>query len=199
MTVTTQKRYTLEEYLEFEYDSRQRHFFYKGLVLPMGYTSENHGLIIANLMRDIGIVIEDEPSFLYASERMLYVPGCQLNYYPDVMLVKGEPVLHQHTANMKATLNPFALFEVLSVSTESRDKIDKWRCYREIPSLRQYFMISQTEVYIDIYNRIGDSDSWENTRLNKSDQVLRVDEFDIPLEKIYKKVVFPDTGHTIED
>ena len=198
MTVTTQRRYTLEEYLEFEYESRQRHFFYKGLVLPMGYASDNHELIVANLVREIGVLVKHTNFRIYPSNRMLYVPDCQLNYYPDAMLIDGEPVFHQHTPKMQATLNPFALFEVLSASTEDRDRIDKWYCYRQIPSLRQYFMISQTRPYVDIYNRIGDSEKWENTYVDKMEQTIRIADFNVEVADVYLHVKFPEPENSSE-
>lgn len=192
MTATVQKRYTLDEYLEMEYHSEQRHYFYKGMVAPMGYASDNHELIVANLIGELHPLTKGTSFRIYPSNRMLFVPHCQLNYYPDAMVVKGEPQFHQHSPKMQATLNPYSLFEILSESTEDRDKFDKWRCYREIPSLRQYFMISQTEVYIDIYNRIGDSDKWENSYVNQPEQTLRIAEFDVPVADIYMLVKFPE-------
>jgi len=192
MTAVSQKRYTLEEYAEFEYNAEQRHYFYNGMIIPMGYTSELHGQIIFNLIREPGILIEDADYLAYSSERMIHVSACNLNYYPDIVFIKGEQQFRQLKPRMKATMNPYTLIEMLSDTTASKDKFDKWECYREIPSLQQYFMIAQHKPYIDIYNRIGNSNKWENTYVNKLEQTIHIAEFDISVAQIYKKVVFPE-------
>lgn len=199
MTAIAQKRYTLEEYAEFEYHAERRHYFYNGMIIPIGYTSPYHGKIIGNLMQQLKNFIEDLNYEAYSSERMIRVQSCNLNYYPDIVFVKGEEQFQQLKPRMVATLNPYALIEVLSDTTASKDKFDKWECYREIPSLQQYFMIAQHKPYIDIYNRIENSNKWENTYVNQLEQTIRIAEFDISVAQIYKKVVFPEKPEVIED
>lgn len=46
--------------------------------------------------------------------------------------------------------------EVLSESTEKRDRDAKWRLYRRLPSLRHYLLVSQTERRIEHFAREGD-------------------------------------------
>ena len=199
MTAVSQKRYTLEEYAEFEYNAERRHYFYNGIIAPMGYTSPFHGRIIGNLMQQLKNFTEDLDYEAYSNERMIRVQACNLNYYPDIVLVKGEEQFQQLKPRMVATMNPYALIEILSDTTASKDKFDKWQCYREIPSLQQYFMITQTGIYVDIYDRIDHSDEWRNTYVNKMEQTIRIAEFDISVAKIYKKVVFPEQPEAVED
>jgi len=198
MTAISQQRYTLEEYLELEYQSERRHYFYKGIIAPMSYASENHELIVANLVGEIHALCKGTLYRVYPSNRMLYVPDCQLNYYPDVMVLKGEPQFQQYKKNMQATLNPYAIFEVLSDSTEAKDRFNKWHCYQTIPTLRQYFIISQTEPAIDIYNRMDDSDTWAYHAVTNLEASIRVGEFDIAVRDIYLLVQFPAKEATDE-
>lgn len=199
-TSIEQRRYTLDEYLEMEYHASKRHYFYKGIVAPMTYTSDNHGLIVANLIGELHAAFKGSEYRVYPSDRMLFVPECQLNYYPDVMIVKGQPVFHQHTPKMQATLNPYAIIEVASESTEHYDRVDKWLCYRHISSLRQYLIISQKQYYIDIYNRIDDTNRWENTFVEREEDSVEIAGFPIPLVDIYHLVNFvadpEETGST---
>jgi len=90
---------------------------------------------------------------------------------------------------MKATLNPYAILEVLSETTEDIGRIQKWRCYRLIPSLRQYFMLIQDRIYIEVFNRI-DERRWENSYLDSPEQLLRVAEFEISVAEVYRGVTF---------
>lgn len=189
METAVEKRYTLEEYLKMEYHAKTRHYFYNGKVAPMPYTSDSHGSIVANLIGELHAQSKKTPFRVYPSDRMLYVPECRLNYYPDVMVVKGEPVFHRHTKKMQATLNPYALIEVLSDSTEEDDRIDKWQCYRKISGLQQYFMVARDRVYIDFYNRI-DETRWENSYVDQMDQEVEIAGFRVRVEDIYLNVKF---------
>ncbi|MCO6491722.1 MAG: Uma2 family endonuclease [Phaeodactylibacter sp.] len=187
METAVEKRYTLEEYLKMEYHAKTRHYFYNGKVAPMPYASDSHGSIVANLMREIGVHVKKTTFRVYPSDRMLYVPECRLNYYPDVMVVKGEPVFHRHTKKMFASLNPYVLIEVLSDSTEEDGRIDKWQCYRKISGLQQYFMVARDRVYIDFYNRI-DETRWENSYVDQMDQEVEIAGFRVKVEDIYLNV-----------
>lgn len=187
METAVDKRYTLEEYLEMEYHAKTRHYFYDGRVVSMPYASDAHSLIAANLIGEIGAWVKEANFRVYPYGRMLYVPECRLNYYPDVMIVKGEPEFYAHTSKMHATTNPHALIEVLSESTEENDRIDKWHCYRKISSLQQYFMVAQDQVYIDFYKRI-DETRWENSYVDRMDQEIEIAGFRIKVEDIYLNV-----------
>lgn len=184
-TAVETKKFTIEEYLEMEYSSDIRHYFYNGIIEPMPYTSENHGLIVANLIGELHAAIKGTEFRVYPSDRMLYVPDCNLNYYPDVMIVKGPSQFHQHSEKMQATINPHTLIEVLSDSTEQKDKIDKWRCYRQIPSLQQYIKVAQDPIYIDILSRIPGSTKWENDYISNLEQSVNIAGFDIKAKDIY--------------
>lgn len=158
----------------------------------MAYASDNHELIVANLVREIGILIKHTTYRMYPSNRMLCVPNSQLSYYPDAMVIKGEPTFYQYKKNMQGTLNPYAIFEVLSDTTEDNDRFDKWHCYQTIPTLQQYFMISQMKPAIDVYSRIENSNTWEYRAMQGLEQSIRVGEFDIQLSDIYWLVQFPE-------
>ncbi|KGE89054.1 MAG: Uma2 family endonuclease [Phaeodactylibacter xiamenensis] len=189
MEAVATRRYTLEEYVALEEQADEKHFFHEGKIAPMGYSSDEHGMIVGNIIGELHPLLKGTDYRKYPSDRMLFVPDCQLNYYPDVMVVKGQPVFHQHSARMKATLNPFAILEVLSETTEEVDRVQKWRCYRMIPSLQQYFMIAQDRMYIEVFNRI-DERRWENTYLDSPQQKLRIAGFDITVSEIYRGIAF---------
>lgn len=65
--------------------------------------------------------------------------------------------------------NPVLLVEVLSKSTEKRDRETKAPHYRQIPSLREYLLISQKEPRVEHHLRNGDG-SWtlRDVRLSAS-------------------------------
>jgi Uma2 family endonuclease len=52
-----------------------------------------------------------------------------------------------------AIVDPVLLLEVLSDSTEAYDRGAKAAHYRRIPSLREYVLVSQNELRIEVYRR----------------------------------------------
>lgn len=192
--VIGQRRYTLEEYLAFEWDAPWRHYFHGGVVRPMPFASSNKSKITGNLVREVGNAMEDTDFHLYLNIRMLYIPTVNSIFYPNFMIIKGKEKLHFFNERMNANLNPCALLEV-----EEAFDYNKWSWYREIPSLQQYFVISQTEVYIDIYNRIGNSNVWENTCVKDLEQTIQVATFNISVAEIYHRVEFPEMPELSED
>jgi Uma2 family endonuclease len=192
MPAEVQTLYTLEDYLEMEFHSKQRHYYFNGIVGPMTYTSDDHGLIVANLIREIGVLTKETEFRVYPSDRMLFVPECQLNYYPDVMIVKGAPEFHEHSTKIHAPTNPMVIIEVLSDSTEGIDRVEKWRCYRKIDSLRQYLLIAQDKIFIDKYDRMKNTDKWENSYYDHPDQAIQIAGFDIKIKDIYHRISFEE-------
>ena len=59
-------------------------------------------------------------------------------------------------------------------------------------------MISQTRPYVDIYNRIGDSEKWENTYVDKMEQTIRIADFNVEVADVYLHVKFPEPENSSE-
>jgi Uma2 family endonuclease len=49
--------------------------------------------------------------------------------------------------------NPCIIVEILSKTTELSDRSEKWKNYRQIPSLCYYLMVSQKEPLVEVYGR----------------------------------------------
>ena len=182
---STQKN-ALEAYFNLEYKAERRHEFIDGKVVAMAYTSEEHGTIVSNLNRLLGNCLLEQDCSVYASDRMVLVPGCNGSFYPDVLVVCGEHQFYQVHKNMRATLNPSVIVEVLSNSTEHIDKTHKTRCYKQIPSLRQMLFVAQDEMHVRILEKEGEK--WVDTEFYENEAVLRIGEYLIPLPEVYRRV-----------
>lgn len=182
-------RASLEEYFEHELASETKHEFIKGQITPMAYTSDNHGLIATNFSSEIRQLFKKDGFRVYAGDRMVFSPFCNEIYYPDIVVVQGQPEFYQYKENMQATLNPIILVEVLSASTEDRDRNDKWPCYREIKSLQQFFLVSQNEPSVEYYTRMEDGSSrWIYAYANDLDASVPMGGKEVPLRDIYALV-----------
>lgn len=192
MTAPATKYLSLSEYFEFEYKAKVRHEYLDGKLRPMSYTSSNHGDIVHNINRLIGNYMSDKVGKVYTETRMLYVPECSKVYYPDVLVILGEHQKYFHKGKMEATLNPTALIEIASDSTEEHDKNEKWECYQTIESLQQYVLISQKSVFIGLYERqTSDSEKWIYTGHRDLETIINISGCNISLKDIYNKVEFP--------
>lgn len=190
MSTAETTRYSAAEYLAIERKSEIRHEFHRGEMFAMSGASREHNLIAGNISREIGNQILDRPCESYSSDMRVQVEATGLYTYPDVVVVCGGPEFED--ARVDTLLNPMVLFEILSESTEAYDRGAKFGHYRKIPSLREYVIVSQERMLVERYCRRGDD--WLLTEFSKPDQVLVLESIDcqIPLNRIYAKVTFPE-------
>ncbi len=182
------KSVSLEDYFEFEYKAERHHELIDGKIVAMAYTSPEHGQIASNLSLVIGLCLREKDCSVYIGDRMLLVPDCKGVFYPDLLLVCGKHEFYQAGRNMKATLNPTVVIEILSDSTEYLDKTTKTRCYKKIPSLQQIVFVSQKEKHVRILEREGER--WIDTEFYEEGDDLKIGDCTVPLAEVYRKVAF---------
>ncbi|RCR70022.1 Uma2 family endonuclease [Larkinella punicea] len=185
------KRYrkaTPEEYLEFEYKAERKNEYVTGEIRPMSYTSENHGLLVANLIILLGTALKGSNCRVYPSDRMLHVPETGNFYYPDVMVVCGDSQFFQYKQRMQATLNPTVLIEVLSETTSDYDETIKWHSYKRIKTLQQYIRVHQNLMLLELYTRVGNSNDWLNTEAELPDQTVMIGGCEVKVSEVYEHV-----------
>ncbi len=182
-----EQTYSLEAYFDMEYKAERRHEYLNGQIKAMAYTSPEHGEIQVNLLDALSNCLQSQGCKRFASDRMVYVPGCNKVFYPDIVIVCGEHILHQHKGKMKATLNPSVIVEILSDSTENEDKIDKWDCYRKIASLQQYIMVEQRAQSVHSYHRV-DERKWAYSYADEPEESIEIQDCTLTLKDIYKSI-----------
>jgi Uma2 family endonuclease len=95
-------------------------------------------------------------------------------------------------------INPKIIIEVLSPTTESYDRGEKFRRYRtHLATLADYVLVSQNMPLIEHFRRQSD-DEWLLSTVSELDDTLRLASIDcaLRLSEIYDRVVFPE--ETIE-
>ncbi|MGB2611131.1 MAG: Uma2 family endonuclease [Isosphaeraceae bacterium] len=191
-SAATKIRFTPQEYLALERKSETRNEYYNGEIFAMAGASREHNLTVANLLRDIGNQLEDRPCESYPSDMRVFIEATGLYTYPDVSVVCGEPRFQDREVD--TLLNPTVIVEVLSPSTEAYDRGDKFRHYRRIDSLREFVLISQDRMMVERYTRQGKD--WVLSEMTDPDQVLKLESIgcQIPLDRIYAKIKFPEPG-----
>ena len=137
-----------DEYLNGEQSSDIRHEFDNGYVVAMVGASRTHNLITLSLASSIRQKLKGTPCRTYASDMKVRIQSNEndLFYYPDVM-VSCDPSPSSEYYEEKPTL----IIEVLSPTTETRDKLEKLAAYTRIPSLKEYFTVAQDRVEVRRY------------------------------------------------
>lgn len=188
MPTQAQPIYTLEEYFERELKAERRHEFIDGKIVPVTYTSKDHGRLVHNLDRMIGTCLTGTDREAYAGDRMLYVPACNKVFYPDLIILPVETETWNYQGKMEADLYPTVLIEVLSDSTKENDRTEKWRCYKMIDSLRQYVLIAQKYPYVETYFRRENDREWLYTFFDDLAQEVTIGGCPVPLSTLYERV-----------
>jgi Uma2 family endonuclease len=149
---------TYAEYLAFEEQSDEKHEFQGGeLVAMSGGTPDHAGLAVA-ISAALTSALRGRPCRVFSSDARVRVQATGFAAYPDVSVVCGK--LETDAEDPHAITNPILLVEVLSDSTEARDRGEKAAHYRHIPSLREYVLVSQRQRRVEVYRR-NEARRWE--------------------------------------
>lgn len=112
----------------------------------------------------------------YSSDLRVRIGLGEAFTYPDLTIICGKPeMLDDH---FDTVTNPTVIIEVMSKSTEERDKGSKFFAYRQIPTLKEYLLISSTEVFIQTSFRQADG-SWKFDEITQLDQSMPYNPFNI--------------------
>ena len=121
----------------------------------------------------------------FASDRKVNAShkGNDIFYYPDILVSCSHK-----TNNPYVEEHPQIIIEVLSPSTEARDRMEKLAAYTALPSLKEYALIHQDKISIDIYQKT--ETGWEVVRLNQEQQNLQLNSIDFTasLQEIYEDI-----------
>ncbi len=175
-----------EEYLAFERASEDKHEYVDGALVARPRSAYEHSLISSNLVGELGNALLSQPAEVLGSDMRIKVTATDSYFYPDVSVVRGRASLEDEKRDV--LLNPKAVIEVLSDSTERYDRGDKFRHYRQIESLAEYVLVSQAEPLVEHYERRADG-SWSYRALGPGER-LRLPSLgcEIEVDRIYLKV-----------
>ncbi|MBK1990518.1 Uma2 family endonuclease [Sphaerospermopsis aphanizomenoides BCCUSP55] len=181
---------TPEEYFVWEEKQLLRHEYINGEVYAMSGGTQNHGRIASNFifivkghLRGSGCQVGNSDCRVNILETKDYV-------YPDVSVTCDE---RDRTA-IQAIQYPCLIVEVLSPSTASYDRGDKFRLYRRNPSLQDYVLVDAEKIAIDLYRK-NDRGNWEIFNYQPGDNIeLRSIDLSFPIESVYEDIVFEELG-----
>lgn len=184
------RHYTLAEYLRREENSSERHEYYDGIIKKVPMARTPHNLIITNVSTALDTVFENQNKDFYvmSNSQLVYLPGLNFSLYPDVLVV-AENLMHFDT-NQVLLINPILIVAVLSRSTRSYDRKQKFEEYKTLDSFKEYVLVDQNNCFVETRFRERPNTWVENqyTSLNDS-VVLNSVGCSIDVAKIYRRIV----------
>lgn len=152
MNALIQPRITLEAYLAWENEQREKHEFHCGEVFAMTGGRRVHGRVMLNLAATLSSLLRGSPCQVFADSMKVQI-GEDTVLYPDVFVTCDKTDLATDMIFRAPTL----VAEVLSPSTQAYDRSQKFALYRRLPSLREYLLIDPDTRRVEAFRRTVDN------------------------------------------
>lgn len=179
----------VEDYLEGEKISRERHEYIDGEVYEMAGASDKHHRISLNLVKILDDHLEDKECEAFMVDMKVKADQTTF-YYPDVFVDCSE-----NPESPFYREQPILIVEVLSPSTRQIDKREKLRVYQQIPTIQEYIIVEQEKMHIELHRRQPDG-RWITYFYNETDRDEIIEfqsvELKITLDEIYRRVKFEE-------
>ena len=192
MTAIPKKvQFTEAEYLAIERAAEFKSEYYDGEMFATAGASFLHNVVRDNLIGELGNQLKGGPCRTLSSDMRVKIPRARSYTYPDIVILCGKPEFAEDKFDI--LLNPTAIIEVLSPSTERFDRRGKFRRYQRIESLQEYVLVAQDEMLCERFVR-GADESWVLTTFDDPTGAFAMvtGSVKIPLSEIYRGVELPE-------
>ena len=149
--------YTYADYLAFEASSNVKHEFLDGQIYAMAGGTPEHAALASAVTGLLFLQLRRGRCRAHDADLRVRVPVTGLTTYPDITVVCGPR--ERDATDPLAVTNPTLIVEVLSRSTEKYDRGEKFEHYKNLPSLRQYVLVSYQDRCVEVWTRDA-GDSW---------------------------------------
>ena len=180
---------SVEEYLAFERAADNKHEYDDGEIIAFAGASRQHNLVGGNTFRHLGNQLEGRPCEVYMTEMLVRIATTKY-VYPDVVVVCDEPEFADEEFDI--LLNPTVIIEVLSPTTESRDRGDKLQYYGALERVKDYLLVAQDRIRVDHYVKQSPSE-WNLRVYTEAGDKIEIASIGCKLSvaAVYARVNFP--------
>jgi len=178
-----------QEYLEGEPLAEIKHEYIDGEVYAMAGASDAHVTVAGNAFASLKTHLRGSNCRTYISDMKVRIGEDNAFFYPDVMVCCEPSDLEEEQNYLKKS--PKLIIEVLSPSTESKDRGEKFILYRQLPSLEEYILIDPRKHYVEHYKRL-ENEQWilSSYDSKESELVFSSIDFKCSLVDLYEDVIF---------
>jgi Uma2 family endonuclease len=180
----SKQKISIEEYLEMENASPEKHEYYQGEVFAMSGAKVPHVIINDNILTALKQKLKGKPCKPFGNDMRIHIEANTLFTYPDISIVCGDIItLNNDEYNV---LNPSVLIEVLSKATKNYDRGDKFKLYREIPTLKEYVLVDSESLSVEIF-RLNENNHWEleEYKTNAENFEIKTNNTNLSFEEVY--------------
>src|SRR5260370_41867338 len=184
----------VEQYLALDESTDGKYEYLDGFVFmlrpPASAYAENalvdmaggslaHAALCARMISLLDQALADGPCIVYTSDARMQL--AEKRYlYPDVTVACGE-----QTGTMLT--NPVVVIEVLSPTTEKRDRGAKFKAYKALPSVQEFALIGSEYKAIEVHWR--DGNFGRQSHYYDADQVaLKSLGVSFPFDELYRRI-----------
>ncbi|MCC6290268.1 MAG: Uma2 family endonuclease [Chitinophagaceae bacterium] len=185
------KKFTIEEYLAMEEAATEKHEYYRGEVFAMSGPKIPHNTISINMLVELGNKLKGKKCRPFNSDQRIHIKAKTLFTYPDISIICGDPeTLDNDNWNI---LNPAVIIEILSPATKNYDRGEKFKLYRDIPTLKEYILVDSESIHIEIF-RLNEAGHWELEEYKSAEEMIYIKTIDekISVADIYSSVQWRD-------
>lgn len=176
---------SVEEYFELEESSPDTRYEYiDGYIYMMAGGSANHATIGGNILAILKSLLRGSPCRAYNSDMKVRVSETRY-VHPDVTVTCNP----QDRGTVDFIQSPRLVVEVLSPSTEARDRGRKLQWYLACPSVEEYLLVDSRSIRIEIYRK--EQKKWIYEAFEADDEVeLKSLRVRFPVADAYEDVIF---------
>lgn len=171
------------DYLAWERIQPMKHEFHLGEVFAMAGGSPRHNFLSGAMVAELRTALRGKGCHVLTSDQRIAAEHERRYVYADAVVVCGPMKTEPGTSDVLA--NPRFLVEVLSRSTETYDRGEKWEAYQRLASLTDYLLVAQTSVRVEHYQREADG-SWRYRVMNAGDTVTLANGAAVAIDAVYE-------------
>ena len=192
------RKYTPEEYLALEDKAEYKSEYWNGYIIPLhgepptlAGADVNHIQIVSNLTEILSPQLKKKNCRTFSNDLKIWIPNREKFFYPDVAIVRGKLEFYQ--LRRDTIINPKLIIEVLSDSTASFNRSEKFWLYQTLETLQEYVLISQDKAVVEQYLRRDDG-NWIYKATIGVNSFVKFESVktEINLSEIYDLVEFVD-------
>jgi Uma2 family endonuclease len=177
---------TIEQYLDWEALQEQRYEYVNGELFVMTGGGIPHNDIALNFYRALYPHLRSKGCRINVADVKVQVNPQSPYYYPDV-IVSCDP---RDINARKFIQYPKLIIEVISPSTEARDRGEKLAAYRSMSTLQEYVLISSENPSVECYRR-GEGRLWLYSSYTEDETIiLESIDFPCPIATFYENITF---------
>ncbi|MFN0301524.1 MAG: Uma2 family endonuclease [Burkholderiales bacterium] len=187
------KAMSMVQFIAWERNQAGKHEYLDGEIFAMTGGTRSHDIVRNNLVSALRPHLRNTGCQLFGPEFALRADLDRARFYPDLFVTCRRDQINE----LEATSAKWIL-EVLSPSTQGRDRVEKWSIYRAIAELTEYVLIDPAFWRIEIHRRAANGE-WALPTVCKPAEKVRFEslDFETSFDVIFEDVPAPPSDEDV--